>query len=152
MSPSRARLFRVVLAVLALALLLSGCRSQPMMTPAPIPSQLGEQQNRLAILRGLTLKGWDVVSEAPGRITARQDRNDAGKYVATVDVDYDAENIAIRYRSSQGLSCEPAGDSCASIHRAYNRWVVQLAKNIEHGVEITRLESADSPAVGAGPR
>ena len=53
-------------------------------------------------------------------------------------------------RSSQGLRCKPEGESCSSIHRAYNRWVVQLRSDIEYGVQTVRLEDLrENTAVGA---
>ena len=144
------RLHRPGIALALLLLLLAGCRSQPMLTPSPIHSPLGTEQNRLAILRGMMVRDWNVVSESPGRITARQDKNDVGRHVVTMDIEYDEQTILLRYRSSQGMLCEPAGDSCASIHRIYNRWIAQLAKDIEMGAQMTRLESPGAPPVGAG--
>jgi hypothetical protein len=92
---------------------------------------------------------WLLVDEAPGRLTAKFDR--AGKHTAVVDISYDDRSIAIAYKSSRGLRCEPAGDSCSSIHRAYNRWVTQLVKDIEYGVQMVRIESQTRPAVAAPP-
>lgn len=130
-------------------LLLAGCRTQPMLDPGPIYSPLGAAQNRQAILRGLMPHRWLLVAEEPGRLTAKQDK--AGKHVATVDVTYDDDQIDIGYHSSHGLRCEPAGEgtSCSTIHRAYNRWVVQLARDIEYGIHLVRIESAGAGSVGA---
>jgi hypothetical protein len=116
------------------ALSLAGCRTQPMLTPSPIRAPLGAEQNRQAILHGMAAQNWQMVSETPGLITAVQDKKKLGKYVATVDIRYDDDTISISYRSSHGLRCEPAGESCSAIHRAYNRWVIQLARNIEQSV------------------
>jgi hypothetical protein len=113
---------------------LSGCRTQPMLTPSPIRAPLGAEQNRQAILHGMAAQNWQLVSETHGLITAVQDKKKLGKYVATVDIAYDDDTISISYRSSHGLSCEPADEGCTTIHRAYNRWVIQLARNIEQGV------------------
>ena len=137
----------LVLGLLALA----GCASQPMLAPSPIVSRMGAAQNRLAILRGMGIHHWVLVSEEPGVVTLKQDKRNQGVYVATVNVHYDDDSISIHYLSSHGLSCEPAGDSCISIHRAYNRWVVQLSKDIEYGVGSVLAESNNPPpAVGAG--
>jgi hypothetical protein len=112
----------------------AGCRTQPMLTPSPIRAPLGAEQNRQAILQGMASQNWQLVSETLGLITAVQDKKKLGKYVATVAIAYDDHTISISYRSSHGLHCEPEGESCRRIHRAYNRWVIQLARNIEQSV------------------
>ncbi len=131
---------QTLLALLVLSLPgFSGCRSQPLINPSPIASSLGAEQNRLAALRGLMTHRWSVASEEPGRLTAKLGRS--GKHIAVVDIRYDDRTISIRYRSSTGLRCEPKGDSCSSIHRAYNRWVVQLARDIDYAVQMVHYET-----------
>jgi len=147
-SPSvrKAALGLVVLALLGL----TGCRSQLLITPSPIYSPLDADHNRQAILRGLAAHRWQVVSDEPGRIVARFDKRNVGKHVATVDVLYGDDAIEIRYRDSHGLRCNQVDGRCETIHRAYNRWVVQLSRDIEYGVQMVQREQA-RPAVGAGP-
>lgn len=140
----------ILTSILCGSLAFSGCRSRPLMTPAPIYSTMEADRNRQAILRGMAVHRWLLVDEVPGRLTARLDKG-SGKHVAIVDIEYDDRSIAITYHSSSGLRCEPVGDSCSSIHRAYNRWVVQLAKDIEYSVAMVRIESQPSPAVAAPP-
>jgi len=139
----------MLVVIVAAALLLSGCRSQPLLTPPLIPSSMEAEQNRQAILRGMAAHHWLLVGEVPGRLTAKLDR--AGKHIAIVDIRYDDRSIAIAYKSSTGLRCEPEGAGCSSIHRAYNRWVAQLAKDIEYGVQMVRIESPNGPSVAAPP-
>jgi hypothetical protein len=131
---------RVLIALPLLALLASAaCRTVPMMTPDPIAAPLGAEGNRLAILRGMTIHRWTLQEELPGAIVLRQSK--AQRHVAVVSVAYDNDSIEIRYLGSEGLKCEPLGEACSEIHRAYNRWVVQLAEDIEYGIELVRLEN-----------
>lgn len=149
-SRRRASVRELALALAVLGLLgLVGCRSQPLLRPAPIYSPLGAEQNRQAILRGMTAHRWVLVSEEPGIVTARYDKRHAGRFVATVDLVYDDDGIEIRYRDSHGLLCDTVDRPCETIHRAYNRWVVQLSRDIEYGVQTVRLESLGERPVGA---
>ncbi|MGH0031159.1 MAG: hypothetical protein ACQGVC_15295 [Myxococcota bacterium] len=142
---------RVPAILLCLALLaLAGCRSKPLLTPAPVVSALGVEANRVAIIRGMALHRWALIEEEPGLIVAQQDKG--GRHIAIVAIGYDDRMIEIRYRSSHGLRCQPQGESCSSIHRAYNRWVAQLRNDIEYGVQTVRIEGLrDRTAVGAEP-
>lgn len=126
-----------------------GCRSAPMVHPPPIASPLGAESNRQAILRGLVAHRWMPLQEEPGRITAMQDKG-SGKHTATVDILYDDDVIQIRYLGSHNLRCVPADDACSSIHRAYNRWVVQLRKDLEYGVQVVEMQNRAAQPVGAG--
>lgn len=126
------------LAALLPLLALTVCRSQPLVTPRPIVSPNGAALNRLAILRGRTLHHWTVVEERPGAIVLQLSRRN--RHLAVVTVSYDDDTIQIRYLNSEGLLCEPEGESCRTIHRAYNRWVVQLAEDIRWGLDAVRME------------
>jgi hypothetical protein len=133
-------ILRPLIALALLVLLASAaCRTMPMITPNPIPAPLGKEGNRLAILRGMTIHRWTLQEELPGAIVLRQSKAD--RHVAVVSVAYDEDSIDITYLGSEGLQCEPQGESCSEIHRAYNRWVVQLAEDIEYGIELVRLEN-----------
>jgi hypothetical protein len=79
-------LTRSSLLIVGLLLALLSCRTQPMLTPSPIRAPLGAEKNRLAILQGMAAQNWQLASEAPGLVTATQDKKKLGKYVATVDI------------------------------------------------------------------
>ena len=133
-------ILRILTALPLLVLLASAaCRTVPMLTPGPIPAPLGAEGNRMAILRGMTIHRWMLQEELPGAMVLRQSK--AERHVAIVNVSYDEDSINITYLGSEGLQCEPQGESCAEIHRAYNRWVVQLAEDIRYGIELVRIEN-----------
>ena len=90
------------------------------------------EETRVAILRGMSRHGWERASEEPGVIVARLV---ARQHMAAVRIDYDADAIEIRYSDSDGLLCKKSPTGCSRIHRAYNRWVVQLRKDI--GAEVS---------------
>lgn len=123
---------------------LGGCRTAPMVEPAPIFSPLGVEKNRVAIYRGMLTHRWEAVSEEPGRVVAKLGKS--GAHYAEVEIVYDDRTITIRYHGSEGLGCQPAADSCGEIHRAYNRWVSQLAKDITYQTQLARIDTL--PPVG----
>jgi hypothetical protein len=146
-NPTLLRLF----AALPLFVLLASaaCRTMPMITPDPIPAPLGAEHNRTAILRGMTIHRWTLQEELPGALVLRQSKAD--RHVAVVNVAYDDDSIDITYLGSEGLQCMPQGESCSEIHRAYNRWVVQLAEDIRYGIELVRLESVAAEPAAVEP-
>jgi hypothetical protein len=93
----------------------------------------------MAVLRGMTIHRWMLQEELPGAMVLRQSK--AERHVAIVNVSYDEDSIDITYLGSEGRQCEPQGESCAEIHRTYNRWVVQPAEDIRYGIELVRLEN-----------
>ncbi len=120
-------MWRHMTAWAASAVLLAACSTVPLLEPQPLTGVGSAEGNRTAILRGMAIHHWERVSEEPGQIVARLV---VRRHMAEVAIRYDANEIAIRYRSSEELGCEPVGDTCSEIHRAYNRWVVQLRKDI----------------------
>ena len=123
---------RAALAALTLGLVIVGCKTNPLLQTQPLPGTGEAESTRVAILRGMARHGWERAAEEPGAIVARLV---ARRHMAEVEIAYDAKSIEIRYRDSEGLLCEESQDGCSRIHRAYNRWVLQLRKDI--GAEVS---------------
>jgi hypothetical protein len=110
----------------AAALLIGGCRSQPIheVTAAPIPvvGKTASMDDVLkAIVRAGVRAGWQVLPEQPGRVSARYVR---GQHHATVDITHDTKTYDIKYRDSSW------GGGSGEVHRVYNTWVQNLDRSI----------------------
>jgi hypothetical protein len=117
--------------LLVLGLLVQGgvvaCNTTAMLRPPVVSTSLPDGENRQLIVESLKTQGWSVLAEKPGEIIARYVKQ---THVAQVRVLYDDAGIRIVYASSQDLKCDPVGDSCAKIHKAYNTWVQSLYEDI----------------------
>jgi hypothetical protein len=125
--PMRSKRLLVLWCAVQMMLLLAACNTVPLLEPQPLAGTGSLEENRAAILRGMAVHRWERVSDEPGRIVARLV---ARRHMAEVTISYDADAIEITYRDSEELLCKPLGESCSEIHRAYNRWIVQLRKDI----------------------
>jgi hypothetical protein len=121
--------------VLVPCLVLMSCNTVPLIEPQPLAGNGSVDANRVAIFRGMARHGWEKVSEEAGVVVARLVSRG---HMASVRISYDADSITIRYQDSEGLSCTKSGTSCSQIHRAYNRWVVQLRKDISSELSLAR--------------
>ncbi|MEM6906717.1 MAG: hypothetical protein AAF568_12555 [Pseudomonadota bacterium] len=126
------------LAAAGLALLLAGCRAEPLQNieasafgPATAERQLTLEETRDAIIRGGARRGWTFEEEGPGRLTGNIAVR--GKHFAVVDVEYDAEQFSIRHQNSSNLDYDPDGPF---IHPNYNSWVRNLAQDIREEVTL----------------
>lgn len=139
---SRAILFLVSLALAALA-----CASpQPLVNPPPIGAAANPLQTRVAILRALAENHWILESEYMGEMVARYNRSD---WTMLVKIAY-ANEVSIRYLSSENLDYGKLQNGTPVIHRGYNARVQRLARAI--GTEIMIARAADSlPPVAAPP-
>lgn len=108
--------------VLALALLLVGCRIAPVYdvsqaqitTSRPVSVSEIEQTIRQA---GASL-GWQMVPKGPGNIEGTLIRRD---HHAVVDIRYDTKTYSIKYKDSSNLKYDGT-----SIHKNYNGWIQNL--------------------------
>jgi hypothetical protein len=80
-----------------------------------------------AIVRGGAKYEWTVVSDEPGKLQLKH--NKQNKHEAVVEVSYDATGYQIRYASSVNLKYDNK-DGVATIHPAYNIWVGNLSRAI----------------------
>jgi hypothetical protein len=124
--------------VLLLVVSLSGClgREQPLYTaeqhhmPAMAQS-LSLDQIRDVISRAAIDRGWVVERQANN--TVRVKLSTRG-HVAVADVSYSKEAFSITYVDSENLLYDGR-----MIHRNYNRWVMQLEKDIEAALQKAAL-------------
>ncbi len=133
--------------ILAIAIALAGattlaCNTAPLLQPDPLGGAGSLRANRSAVIKGIARRNWERVREEPGLLIARLTK---GRHIAVVRIRYDAEQIAIRYEDSEALKCKATGDSCSKIHRAYNRWVAQLRKDIARQVTLSVLDQDVPP-------
>ena len=127
-----------VLAALVLGLVVLGCRTHPLLEVEPLPGTGDVESTRIAILKGMARHGWERVAESPGEVVARLV---ARQHMAEVKIAYGAERVAIRYSDSEGLLWRETESGGPVIHRAYNRWVFQLRKDIRAEVALARALS-----------
>lgn len=117
-----------LIGALALSVVLfAGCRSVPIydVVAAPIPQPAGRTLSmddiQKAIVRGGTRAGWQVLPEAPGRLSARYQ---SGRHSATVGIDHDTKAYSIKMRETSVMRSD------GSVHPLYNNWVQNLDRSI----------------------
>ena len=115
------------------AVLVSACaiREKPVLEiqNAPLSVAGGEADVAAAIKSTLTLRGWQVIDEQPGEMTARfaKANSDVGMHSVTIDITYDADSYSIAYVDSENMMYDAPTHT---IHRNYNRWVVNLQRDL----------------------
>ena len=119
----------IVLALLAPAAL--AAREQPVAIKDPLTIPVlvktTDVQLRKAVRAALLNRGWKLDNEKPGALEAAYRRNDARHdFSARVAVTYDAQQIVVRYLSSEGLSYDA---TARTILPAYNGWMDMLTKD-----------------------
>ena len=129
-------LSKSLIGALALSVVLfAGCRSVPIydVVAAPIPQPAGRTLSmadiQKAIVRGGTRAGWQVLPEAPGRLSARYQ---SGPHSAMVGIDHDTKAYNIKFRETS------VRNDGASVHKAYNNWVQYLDRSIR--VELVSIQ------------
>jgi hypothetical protein len=93
----------------------------------PVTVKLSDAQLRKAVRAALLNRGWKLDHDQPGALEAAYRRKDARHtYTARVAVTYDAQQIVVRYASSEGLSYDAAAKTILPL---YNTWMDSLAKD-----------------------
>ncbi|MCM5682683.1 hypothetical protein M8A51_24390 [Schlegelella sp. S2-27] len=82
---------------------------------------------RMAISYAAQQKGWVILTDNPGTLALKYDKQ--GRHQAVIDVLYDAQSYEFKYVSSFGLGYEDAPEG-VKIHPAYNNWLTQLRSQI----------------------
>ena len=127
------RLSRIVVRVVLIALLISGCvwlsgNRVPVynVLDAPLSTTQTEAQVGENIRRAARIQGWEVeeLDEDVIYVTKRR-----GSHFATAAVLYDARTFSIQLRGSQYLK---QGEG--RIHKLYNQWVRDLEATIQREV------------------
>jgi hypothetical protein len=101
---------------------------QPVYHPEPIqiPCALGAEKIRATVRNSVLSRGWVPSDKGAGVVEARIDKKNL---VAIVTIAFDAKNVRIRYKSSEGFSYEGEGAG-ATIHSRYNSWIKNMEKDI----------------------
>jgi hypothetical protein len=80
-----------------------------------------------AIAAAGAVRGWQVIGQAPGRLTLRNVIR--GKHTVVVAVVYDPQGFQVEYVSSENLNYKERRGQ-AYIHPKYHQWVANLAQDI----------------------
>jgi len=117
----------LVPAVVALALVLVGCRSNPVYNVSGAPVTTSTRNYSMGDVRGAILQagaslGWQMKVVRPGLITGTLY---VREHMATVEIPYDRRTYSILYRDSNNLDYDGA-----NIHSNYNGWVQNLSNAI----------------------
>lgn len=125
-----------LLAVLAMAGVLTGCTSAPLHNPTP--SAIPEAKTadiRSAIVTAATSRHWNIVkANSDHFLLSYPSGAKAQSFEVIVRVDYDKEGYQVSYVSSRGLdeqSADKTKDEKIHIHRNVNRWMANLNKDIQ---------------------
>jgi hypothetical protein len=86
---------------------------------------------RGAIASAGATRGWQLIEDAPGRLTLRNVIR--GKHTVVVAVVYDPRGFQIEYVSSENLNYKERRGQ-AYIHPKYHQWIANLAQDISAGV------------------
>jgi hypothetical protein len=120
------KLFYILMSIL----LIAGCTSKPInnISNEIIPTtysgnQLKLNDIELAIITGAHKRGWVSRAIKPGLIESRISNKGRG---AVVEIKYSVENYSISFKSSENLN-----EDDGSIHKKYNKWVLNLNKSIQ---------------------
>jgi hypothetical protein len=133
---------RVVTRILVLGTLaLSSACATPLRMPEPVRAVGTLEETRVVIIEGMSRRGWIIDDEKPGRVLASIFIRG---HTAKVWITYDDSYIRFTYGGSDRLKCLPAGDSCSFIDSHYNKWVRNLA------IDINRVASAHRAVHGPG--
>jgi hypothetical protein len=118
-----------ILAIL-IFIMMAGCTSQPVLNVSETHLPTLENGSRPtvdvvqhAILSACKVRGWVPRVVQPGIIEARLT---VRSHQALVEITYTDNSYAITYKDSENLDY-----SNGSIHRNYNRWVVNLSDTIQ---------------------
>ena len=115
-------------AVAVVAMLATGCTTQPIMNvndavvTAPAGKSVSKDQVRSAIVRAGSALGWQMKDESPNQLSGTLVLRG---HTAVVDIPYDEKSYSIKYRSSVNLN-----EGGGQIHKNYNGWIQNLTRGI----------------------
>ncbi|MBL6751632.1 MAG: hypothetical protein ISP90_13985 [Nevskia sp.] len=113
-------------------------RAVPLKDPPPLTVPLGVAEADVAraiIFAGAT-RQWKVTDRKPGDIVLEYAPRE---FSVTVDVKYDAHTVNISYVGSKNMEYEQE-NGMAVIHPNYNRWVNNLAHDIDSQLTISSVK------------
>ena len=114
-------------AVAMLALVIVGCRSNPIYNVNGAPVTNSTRNYSMSDVRGAILQagaalGWQMEVARPGLIVGTLR---VREHMARVEIPYDRRNYSVLYRDSNNLDYDGA-----SIHSNYNGWIENLRNEI----------------------
>jgi len=102
----------------------------------PVTLKLTDAQLRKAVRAALLNRGWKLDHEQPGSLEAAASHKDSRRdYEARIAVTYDAQQIVVRYRSSEGLKYDA---TAKTILPDYNTWMDALIKDFPVYLSLVR--------------
>jgi len=117
-----------VLVVLALGLLvLPACRRAKLYNPDPITAAATIEKTERAIKMALAGRGWVVSKAEPGEMRATLTSRG---HIARIVINYNQQDVTIKYDSSQDLDYQIGDDGQPEIHKNYNKWIQHLVRDI----------------------
>jgi hypothetical protein len=121
---------KVKMLAILIVIMMAGCTSQPVLNVSEthLPSLDNGSRPTVdivqnAILRACRERGWVPSVVQPGIIEARLN---VRSHQALVEISYTEDSYAITYKNSKNLDYDDG-----SIHRNYNRWVINLSNTIQ---------------------
>ena len=100
---------------------------------------------KAAIIHAGKTRGWAVTDSEPGRVTLRYAPR---THEVVVAVRYDANGFKIEYVSSREMNYEVKRDA-PWIHGNYNRWIRNLALDIQNSPVFHQQDGVDAAADAA---
>lgn len=112
--------------LLAISLFLAACTSTPVhnVKSASVPSNLTLDRVEQAVLKGLSVKGWQIKEKSDGKIIGQVF---VRSHRAEVEITYNESEYSITYHDSHNLDFKPSNNT---IHKNYNKWVILLDREI----------------------
>lgn len=95
---------------------------------------------KAAIIHAGKTRGWTVADSEPGKVTLRYAPR---THEVIVAVRYDANGFKIEYVSSKEMNYEVKRGT-AEIHGNYNRWIRNLALDIQNSPVFHQQDAADA--------
>jgi hypothetical protein len=141
----------LALVLFAVSLPAMAGKQDPMVVPAyePVESTNGIPPSaariKAAIIHAGKTRGWAVVDSEPGRVTLRYAPR---THEVVVAVRYDANGFKIEYVSSREMNYE-IKRGAPRIHGNYNRWIGNLALDIQNSPVFHQQDAVDAAADAA---
>jgi len=129
--------FRTIFVSIFVVTLLSACGGggAVLRDPSPVyvPAGMPMQGTRAAIIDTLPRHHWQLEGEQDNHLVAALYIR---SHVARVFITYDAQAVWIQYADSQNLSYRVGHDGSRYIHPNYNRWVGNLARDLQRALPL----------------
>lgn len=112
-------------------------RTDKLVEPDPFTPACSLPTDKLqtAIITAGAIRGWSVVSKAPGNMVLKYIKGD-NKHVLVVDVDYHSNSIAVTYKDSTNLDYKVKKDGVRYLHPRPIGWMQNLSGDIQRSIEV----------------